>query len=338
MKFNLMGLTGLRVSQLGFGCGSIGGLLVRGEYPVMRQVVGRAIELGINYFDTAPQYGNGQSEANLGAVLRELGGSVVIGTKVRLAAEDLGKIGTAVPRSVEGSLRRLARETLDLIQLHNRIGPADRKEEPRDWVTLHDLEEVGQAFEKLRQQGKVRFGGITGLGASGALHEAIRTGGFQTVQIPYNLLNPSAGTAVPPAFPFQDYGRIIDQAGAKEMGVIAIRILAGGALSGSAERHPVAAQSVNPIASEQAYTSDVARARGYRFLVDAGLVSHPVEAAVRFVISQPTISTALLGISDGNQLEQAVQYVERGPLSEDILGKIRSVGFLPREKGGLVSK
>jgi aryl-alcohol dehydrogenase-like predicted oxidoreductase len=338
MKFNLLGRTGLRVSQLGFGCGSIGGLLVRGDYPVMRQVVGRAIELGINYFDTAPQYGNGQSEANLGAVLRELGSGVIIGTKVRLAGEDLGKIGTAVPRSVEGSLRRLARETLDLIQLHNRIGPPDREEQGRDWVTLQDLEAVEQAFEKLRQQGKVRFWGITGLGSSEALHGAVGTRGFQTIQVPYNLLNPSAGTTVPPDFPFQDYGRIIDQAAEKEMGVIAIRILAGGALSGSAERHPVAAQSVNPIASEQAYTSDVARARGYRFLVDAGLVSHPVEAAVRFVISQPTISTALLGISDGNQLEQAVQYVERGPLSEDILGKIRSVGFLPREKGGLVSK
>jgi aryl-alcohol dehydrogenase-like predicted oxidoreductase len=338
MKFNLLGRTGLRVSQLGFGCGSIGGLLVRGDYPMMRQAVGRAIELGINYFDTAPQYGNGQSEANLGAVLRELGGSVIIGTKVRLAGEDLGKIGTTVPRSVEASLRRLGRETLDLIQLHNRIGPTDRPEQGRDWVTLHDLEAVERAFEKLRQQGKVRFWGITGLGAGEALREAVRTGAFQAIQVPYNLLNPSGGTTVPPAFPFQDYGRIIDQAAEEEMGVIAIRILAGGALSGSTERHPVAAQSVNPIASEQAYSADVGRAQDYRFLVEAGLVSHPVEAAVRFVISKPGISTALLGISDRDQLEHAVKYVDRGPLSEDTLGKIRAVGFRPLEKGGPGSK
>jgi L-galactose dehydrogenase/L-glyceraldehyde 3-phosphate reductase len=72
MKYNILGRTDLRLSPLGFGCGSIGGLLVRGEYPKMRQAVSRALELGINYFDTAPIYGNGQSEVNLGAVVREL--------------------------------------------------------------------------------------------------------------------------------------------------------------------------------------------------------------------------------------------------------------------------
>ena len=122
MKYKILGRTGLQVSQLGFGCGSIGGLLVRGDYPTMRAVVSRAVELGINYFDTAPHYGNGQSEVNLGAVLRELGDKVVIGTKVRLTNKDLGQIGTAISRSVEGSLRRLGRETVDLIQLHNHIG------------------------------------------------------------------------------------------------------------------------------------------------------------------------------------------------------------------------
>ncbi len=326
MKYNDFGRTGLQVSQLGFGCGSIGGLLVRGDYPTMRKVVSRAIELGINYFDTAPIYGNGQSEVNLGAVLRELGDKVLIGTKVRLTPNELAQIGNAISRSVEGSLRRLGRETIDLIQLHNRIGR--RRELEQDRVALQDLEEVKQAFEELRRSGKVRFWGITGLGESGAVRDAVASGGFHSVQVAYNLLNPSAGATVPPDFPFQDYQKLLDQAIRQQMGVIAIRILAGGALSGTPERHPVASPSVNPIASEEAYGADVARAREYSFLVEKGVVSNLVEASVRFVASKSGISTALLGISSLNQLEEAVKYVERGPLPPDILECIQAPGRL----------
>ena len=322
MKYNNLGRTGLRVSQLGFGCGSIGGLLVRGDYPVMREVVNRAIELGINYFDTAPIYGNGQSEVNLGAVLRELKPDVLIGTKVRLKSEELDQIGDAVIRSVEGSLRRLGRASVDLIQLHNRIG--FQRQQEGDEVSIQDLDAVRRAFEALQQQGKVRFWGITGLGVSEALYETVGTGGFQTIQVAYNLLNPSAGMSVPPAFPFQDYGQLIERAAQQGMGVIAIRILAGGALSGTPARHPVASQSVNPIASEQAYGADVARAQRYTFLVEDGRVSNLVEAAIRFVVSGPGVTTALLGISSRDQLEQAVKYVERGPLSGDALEHIRA--------------
>ena len=322
MKYNNLGRTGVRVSQLGFGCGSIGGLLVRGDYPVMREVVSRAIELGINYFDTAPIYGDGQSEVNLGAVLRELKPDVLIGTKVRLKSEELDQIGEAVIRSVEGSLRRLGRASVDLIQLHNRIG--FQRQPERDQVGTPDLDAVRRAFEALQQQGKVRFWGVSGLGVSEALYETVGTGGFQTIQVAYNLLNPSAGMSVPPTFPFQDYGQLIERSAQQGMGVIAIRILAGGALSGTPARHPVASQSVNPIASEQAYSADVARAQRYTFLVEDSRVSNLVEAAIRFVVSKPGVSTALLGISSRDQLEQAVKYVERGPLSGDALEQIRA--------------
>jgi aryl-alcohol dehydrogenase-like predicted oxidoreductase len=325
MKYNILGKTGLRVSQLGFGCGSIGGLLVRGDYPTMRQAVNSAIELGINYFDTAPQYGNGQSEVNLGAVLRELGADVLIGSKVRLQGEDMGQIGDAILRSVEGSLRRLGRTTLDLIQMHNHIAFQRQPEKDPDLIDLHDLETVRRAFETLQQQGKVRFWGITGLGVSESLREAVATGGFQSVQVPYNLLNPSAGTMAPSAFAFQDYGLLIEQALQQGMGVIAIRILAGGALSGATERHPVASPSVNPIASEREYRNDVARAQRYTYLVENGVVSCLAEAAVRFAVSKTGISTALLGISSQDQIEAAVKYVERGPLPVDALESIQAV-------------
>jgi aryl-alcohol dehydrogenase-like predicted oxidoreductase len=329
MKYNILGRTDLRVSQLGFGCGSIGGLLVRGEYPKMRQAVNRALELGVNYFDTAPQYGNGQSEVNLGAVMRELRGEALIGTKVRLTGKDVGRIGEAISRSVEGSLRRLGRETIDLIQLHNRIGFSWQPEKDPDRIGLPDLDTVIESFEVLRLQGKVRFWGITALGATDALQAAVATGRFQSIQVPYNLINPTAGATVPPGFPFQDYGKLIDHAAQEGIGVIAIRILAGGALSGATERHPVASTWVNPIASEQEYSSDVVRARRYSFLVEKGVVSNLVEAAVRFAVSKPGVTTALLGISSLDQLEKAVRYVERGPLPADALENIRKAGSRP---------
>ena len=323
MKYRMLGRTGLKVSELGFGCGNVGGLLVRGEYPMMRRAVARAIELGITYFDTAPLYGNGQSEVNLGAVLRELGADPIVGTKVRLQPPELDRVETATAESVEASLRRLGRERVDLIQLHNpfllhsRPGGAE--------VTPHHLPAVLRAFEALERQGKVRFWGITALGETEVLHQAVAAGGFHTVQAVYNLLNPSAGVQTPADFPYQDYRQLIDRAAGKQMGVIAIRVLAGGALSGTPDRHPVAARSVTPIATERDYAADVARARRFAFLVEDGIVTGLVEAAIRFALSKPEVSTALAGISSLEQLEQAVEYANRGPLPPEALARLHDV-------------
>ncbi len=321
MRYRALGGPGLKVSELGFGCGSIGGLLVRGEYPRMRRTVARALELGLTYFDTASQYGEGQSEVNLGAVLRELRAEPIVGTKVRLAAPELDHIEAAVAASVEASLRRLGRERVDLIQLHNPF--LSHPTADAIGITLQQFPAVLRAFETLERQGKVRFWGITGLGETDALHQAVAGGGFHTIQAVYNLLNPSNGVEVPADFPYQNYRRLIDQAAAHQMGVIVIRALAGGALSGSAERHPVAARTVAPIATEKEYAADVARARRFAFLASEGVVSTPIEAAIRFVLSKPEVSTALVGISSLEQLEHAVECANRGSLPAEALTRLQ---------------
>jgi aryl-alcohol dehydrogenase-like predicted oxidoreductase len=224
---------------------------------------------------------------------------------------------------VEGSLRRLGREVIDLIQFHNSLG-AERNL-ARSLVTAADLAVVISAFQKLQQQGKIRHWGITGLGETATLQQVMNSSNIHSVQCCYNLLNPSAGAPVATDFPFQNYGQIIDRAATRQIGVIAIRVLAGGALSGVLERHPVAAREVNPIASSPEYADDVAQAQRLAWLIDEGHVTTLVEAAIRFVISNPAVSTALVGISTLEQLEQAVAYADRGALPAAVLARLVSM-------------
>ncbi len=320
MEYRTLGRTGWRVSALGFGCGAVGGILVRGERAEMLRVVSRAIELGVNYFDTARIYADGLSETNLGWALEELRADVLVGTKVRLTEQDAGRIERAVFESVEGSLKRLRRERVDLIQLHNSV--TLQRKPGSDWLSVGEVSEVLAAFEKLKAQGKTRYWGINGLGETEALHRAVALGRADTIQCCYNLINPSAGAAMPAGFPFQDYGQLIARAAQQRMGVIAIRVLAGGALSGAATRHPNATAEVQPIASGRDFAEDVAYAERFRFLVSEGYADSLVEAAIRFVLSNPAVSTALVGISDGDQLEQAAAAAAHGPLPTEALARL----------------
>src|SRR5438128_9842035 len=123
MEQRPLGATGITVSALGFGCGAVGGLMVRGDASEQRQAVARALEAGITYFDTAAQYGDGRSEENLGRVMRDLGAwsRVVVGTKVRLRPEDFQQAEPAIRASLEASLKRLGRGDVDVFHLHNPI-------------------------------------------------------------------------------------------------------------------------------------------------------------------------------------------------------------------------
>src|SRR5271165_7525379 len=115
MEMRVFGRTGMRLSVLGFGCGAVGGLMVRGDPLDQERTIARAIAAGVNYFDTAVQYGNGESEKNLGRVLQRLKpANAVVGTKVRLPSADFARIGDAVAKSLEGSLGRLGRDRVDI--------------------------------------------------------------------------------------------------------------------------------------------------------------------------------------------------------------------------------
>src|SRR5450631_4535032 len=97
MQLRVYGRTGMQLSVLGFGCGAVGGLMVRGDPRDQERAVARALAVGVNYFDTAVQYGDGESEKNLGRILQTLKpANAVVGTKVRIPPDKFGRIADAV--------------------------------------------------------------------------------------------------------------------------------------------------------------------------------------------------------------------------------------------------
>ena len=322
MQMRAFGRTGLQLSVLGFGCGAVGGLMVRGDPADQERTVAQALAAGVNYFDTAVQYGNGLSETNLGRILRKLKpANVVVGTKVRLPDGET-RIGDTIAKSLEASLGRLQMDHVDIFHLHNSVtaaggGPA--------LGVRQIMDEVVPAFEKLRGQGKIRFPGLTAIGDTPALHEVIGSGAFASAQVVYNMLNPSAGEALRAAYPAQDYRRLFDATTAAGTGTIAIRVLAGGARSGSAERHRIASPPPEPIGSAATYDADIAVARRFLPLVAEGHAASLTEAATRFAISSKAVGTILVGIATPQQFEDALAAVEKGPLPQAALDRLAAL-------------
>ena len=107
---------------------------------------------------------------------------------------------------------------------------------------------------------------------------------------------------------------MFDSTKAAGVGVVGIRALAGGALSGSAERHPIAGAAPEPIGSAMSYDADIDRARRLLPLVEEGFAASLTEAATRFALSHPAMGTLLVGMATPQQFEDALAAVQKGPL------------------------
>ena len=327
MERRRLGKTGLEVSVLSFGCGAVGGLMTRGEPADQERAVARALELGITYFDSAALYGNGKSEENLGRVLAKLKPNVVVATKVRIPPADRGRIGQSITASLEASLKRLGRDHVDIFYCHNTIASGGGG----DTITLDQLlNDALPVFEQLRKAGKTRHIGITALGDTPLLLKLADSAAFDVAQICYNALNPTAGISLPAGYPAQDYQLLMQRAHKAGMGTVGIRVLAGGALSGSDWRHPLAMPSVEPIGSGADYAADVNRARRLEPLIREGHAASLVELAMRFAISNPALSTTLIGIANLEQFEAAASAAQKGPLSPAALARVKELqaGFV----------
>ena len=139
------------------------------------------------------------------------------------------------------------------------------------------------------------------------------------------MLNPSAAEALPAGYPAQDYGRMFDHTQAAGVGVVGIRVLAGGALSGVAERHPIASPPPDPIGSANSYDADLQRARRLMPLVQQGHAGSLAEAAVRFAITHKAMGTILVGMATPAEFEDALAAVNKGPLPQAALDSLAAL-------------
>jgi aryl-alcohol dehydrogenase-like predicted oxidoreductase len=330
MRYRTIGKTGVKISEIGFGCGNNAVLMVRASHEDQVKAVRHALDRGINFFDTAFAYGLGKSEENLGGILKELGAEPVISTKVRLEADCLGDVRAATIRAVEAGLSRLQRERVDFVQLHTRVTLAQGMGQ-RFSLTPPDVlgpNGVVEGFKTMRDRGKVGHFGFSGLGDSKALHELVDSGEFQGFQAYYNLLNPSAGQSVPAGFSAQDYGLIIDRAAAKGMGAFVIRVLAAGALTADPS---AGGGSPEPLSPGSDYNLDLQRAEKVKTVLGVD-GKELTQAAIRFGLMNPKISTVLVGFSNTMHIDEAVACSGAPALSDDEIAKLKRLWETDFEK------
>jgi len=315
MKHRTFGRSGIKVSEVIFGAGAVGGILIHKDDATKREAIRRAIAGGINWIDTAAQYGNGKSEEALGWLLPEAGATPYLSTKFGLDVENLQDIPAQIEARLMASLARLKRSSVDVLQLHNRIGskPGGRV------MTVEQIlgrNGVADGLERLREKGLIRHMGITAIGEAASVCEVIRSKRFDSAQVYYNLLNPSAGRSMPKAWTGQNLGGIIEACRANNVAVMAIRIFAAGVIA-TDER--TGRESVLI-----ADTSVAGDERKTKAVFDAIGTGHGTRAqiALRFVLSNPDVSCAVIGSAELHHIDEALQAAEMGPLSPNVLARL----------------
>lgn len=331
MKYRSLGHTGLQLSEIGFGCGDNAGLMIAGTLAEQCAVAARALELGINYFDTAAGYGGTQSETSLGRVLKEIGARPIINTKVEITLEQTADVAGAVVESVEASLGRLRLDHVELVEIHN--SPVhQRPAEFTGWLPLHLHEFLGprgalEGLERLRRDGKVRhFGLVNERPDVDLARQLIDTGAFSILNVQYNLINPSAGRPVPAGLSVDlDNGDIISYAATHGVGTAIFSPLARGVLTQASladgSRHPLAGPGI--LRDRAAYERQLQRGQALAFLATDGRTLS--QAAIRFILMHPGVTTVLGGFSAMEHLEEMVLAPDLPELSVEDAARIEQV-------------
>jgi aryl-alcohol dehydrogenase-like predicted oxidoreductase len=318
VRYRAFGRTGLQVSELIFGGGWVGGILIHQDDATKRAALERALEAGINWVDTAPSYGDGRSEEALGWLLQAVELKPHLSTKVRLDLGGQGDIPGQIERSLEASLKRLRLEAVDLFQLHNPIGP----ETAGGLLGVgHVLGKggVADAFDRLRDQGLIRFTGITALGDVAACREVVASDRFDSAQVYYNLLNPSAGQTMPPAWHGQNFEGLIAACRAHGVAVMNIRVLAAGVIA-TDRRHG----RENAITDDAELATEGERARAV-FTRLGERYGTRAQTAIRFALANSDLSGVLVGMAELAHLEEALAAAAMGPLPDVALAELRDL-------------
>ncbi len=318
MRYRTFGRTGLQVSELVFGGGWVGGLLIHRDDATKLRTLRRAVDAGINWIDTAPAYGKTQSEQALGWLLKEIDATPYLSTKVLLDTAGLNDIPGQVERSIHESLRRLNRDSVDLLLLHNPIEPntAAGTVTPQHVLQRNG---VADALEQARAKGLTRHIGFTALGNAASCRQVVDSGRFDAAQVYYNLLNPSAARSMPKSWTGHDFADLIAACKTKGTAVMAIRVFAAGVLATDVRhgREVIITHGTDVAGEErraQAVFSTLGNAYGTR-----------AQTALRFVLTNPEVSCAIIGLAEPAHLEEALAGATAGPLPQPALNALEGL-------------
>ena len=318
-----LGGTGLEASVLGFGTGDNAGLMVTASPGEQERAVASAIDASINYFDTAPSYGNGRGEENLGRALAGRRSQVILTTKVEMMPADRHRIARRVKDSLAASLRRLRTDYVDIVMIHNAPHKANRWDHLM-WtpLTADDYRKADGALEGLSDvidAGMARFGGIACEGVEpDALRTLLSEPLVQVLNVWVNVLNPSAllPRSDDKVHGVVDYRGLADDAARNGVGMCGFRTLAGGAamsaVTGYLDRHPNAGGLYSR--DKQRFEQEVRMAA--EILRALGLEDPPSVAEIfyRYVISDERMSSAIGGFSELDHMKSAIYAMQKGPL------------------------
>lgn len=315
MRYRRLGVAGPSVSEIGFGTGDNAGLMILGTERERQAAVDRALDLGINYFDTAPDYGKGLAETHLGAALRTRRAEAVVATKVEITPETVDDIEATIARSLDASLKRLQMDMVDVLMLHNPPRARHDFNAPA-WTPLTPDDYLGpvrRGLERARAAGKVRYFGFAAeRGDPDSIEALLQSGIFTVINARYSLTEPDDG--------------VIERARRAGAGVAVIRVLAGGALTsqavrgGAAARHPLAGGNLSR--NPEAFARELARSRPYAGLETAQRTLQ--QAAYIFALMHPAVSTVLGGFSEIAHLEELAGTSGAPPLTLNDLDVIRN--------------
>lgn len=271
MNYHELGRSLLKISEIGFGCMSLSN-----DHSANSLLLQRAVDAGINFFDTADIYQQGFNEESLGKALSAQRKNIIIATKVgnKLRANGSGLDWDAskahIIRSVEQSLQRLQTDYIDLYQLHG--------------GTIDDpIDDTISAFEQLQQQGKIRYYGISSIRPN-VIREYVRRSNIVSVMMQYSLLDRRPEETCLPLL--QDHN----------IGVLARGPVAKGLL--------VDKPAENYLNYSAAQVKQVADA-----------MAGEKHMAIKWVLQHPSVTSAVVGIRTMQQLEEAVNAAELPPIT-----------------------
>ena len=295
MEYKKLGSSDLEVSVLGYGAWGIGGApfwSTEGDKASLKSLH-KAYDLGINFFDTAPVYGFGHSEKLVGKALKSVRDKVILATKCGLVwgKETLGSIKkvagkASILEEVEQSLQRLGTDHIDLYQVH--------------WPDVNTPQaETMEALLQLQEQGKIRYFGVSNYSVE-QMKECLPAGTLVSLQPEYSLLQRSIEKEAVP-FCMQN-----------EIGIIAYSPLASGVLTGKYDKDTRFAdwrsKGILGEFTGEAFANNVAKVDQLKTIAEA-LNKTCAQVAIRWVIQQPGISTALVGVKNEGQVEENLKAV-----------------------------